>query len=117
MNDDELTNDEKYYLSVLYKEYLTRINAGTNKKEAKFFDNVVTLNASLFPEWSRKEISEIIDELKDAGFATCEHYMNYAGMASEIKITSKAVAYGEQKFKRNLNSVINGIATIKKLIL
>lgn len=115
--DDELTNDEKYYLSVLYKEYLTRVNSGTNKNDAKYFDSVVTLNNSLFPEWSRRDISETIDELSDAGFATCEHYLAYAGMAFEIKITSKTVAYGEQKFKRNLNFVLNGIATLKKIIL
>lgn len=111
---DELTNDAKYYLAVAYKQYLENVKAGLPKSKARFLGDIPDMQTALFPDWQRQDIADLSYELKDQGYIELAQY--YTALPSEIQLTSKAVAYGEQKFAREINSVVDGILKLKKLI-
>lgn len=111
---DELTNDAKYFLAVAYKQYLENTKAGLPKSKARLLGDIPDMKTALFPEWQRQDIAELSNNLKNEGFIESEQY--WGPFPTEIQLTSKAIAYGEQKFKRELNTVIDGILKLKKLI-
>lgn len=112
--DIELTNDAKYFLAIAYKKYLTDIKDGLSKQESRYLDDVPTIQTNLIPEWSRQDISDLVKELKEQGFLDTKQY--WSPFPSEIQLTSKAIVYNEEKFKRNTANVVDFIVKLKGLI-
>lgn len=111
---DELTNDAKYFLTVGYKCYLDKIANGASKKNARLLGDIPDIQESLFPEWKNQDIADLSDELKDQGYVSSEQY--WGPFPSEIRLTTKSIAYNEQKFKRDAHAVVDGIIKLKQLI-
>lgn len=111
---DELTNDAKYYLAVAYEQYLKNVKAGLSKPKARYLGDIPDMQTALFPEWHKQDIADLSNELRLAGFVELDQY--WGPFPSNIKLTTKAVSYGEQKFAREINSVVDGILKLKKLI-
>ncbi|PIO83565.1 hypothetical protein BSQ39_08310 [Loigolactobacillus backii] len=112
--DIELTNDAKYFLAIAYKKYLTDIKNGLSKQKSKYLDDVPTIQTTLISEWSRQDISDLVEELQEQGFLDTEQY--WGPFPSEIQLTNKAIIYNEEKFKRNTATVVDFIAKLKSLI-
>lgn len=111
---DELTNDAKYYLAVAYKQYLENIKTGLPKSKARFLGDIPDMQTALFPDWQRQDIADVTRNLEKLDYLNFEQY--WGPFPTEIKLTDAAIAYNEQAFTRNLNSVVDGILKLKKLI-
>lgn len=47
---DELTNEAKYLLSMMYKEYLQKRKSGANRSTSLKFGNLEKLHETVMPE-------------------------------------------------------------------
>ncbi|MDN7065454.1 hypothetical protein [Lactiplantibacillus plantarum] len=114
MKLDELTNDARYLLSQMYKEYIQNRSKGKNKRDAMAFGSEFEIHDNIMPEWSRADTRETINELSrskllDVGFGN--------GKAIYVSLSTSAIVLMEHKFKDKIDAVINYATKIKSLII
>lgn len=113
MQLDELTNDAQYLLSQMYKKYIEERSNGQNKKRSRYFGSEFEVGKALMPEWPHIDVKDTLNELSrkellDISFAS--------GTATEVNLTTDAVALMEHKFKDKVDSVLEYATKIKSLI-
>lgn len=111
---DELTNETKFVLQTLYKEYLDRINNGISKIQAKEFKYAQFVYDELFSEMLYDDFYESIKELNDLGFLECTPGND---TMVEIFLSNKSIAEMENRFAKNIKKIISSINELKKLFL
>ena len=111
---DSLTNDAKYLVSSMYKEYVSRRKKKISKEQATSFNDVEEIQKTLMKEWSLEDTLFTCRELKRKDFITG---MNY-GQDSIIMISlsTDAIAVMEAKFKDDADKVLDFAIKIKSLI-
>ncbi len=110
---DDLTNDAKFLISAMYKEYLERRKIGKTKEEATNFQSEKVIAQEIMPEWKEADVNYTIAELKSHGFLDA----TAAGNAFMwVKMTSKAISALEVTFQDKVDSVLNFMAKIKDAI-
>ncbi|AUV72577.1 hypothetical protein C1940_08905 [Lactiplantibacillus plantarum subsp. plantarum] len=110
---DELTNDAKYFLAVTYKQYLNNIDNGSSKHDARELGDAPDFK-QLFPEWEIQDISDTANELKNIGYVKSDQY--WCPYPSNVELTSKAIVYCKQRFKRDVKSIMKTIIDLKSLL-
>lgn len=95
-NFDEIPNIDKKVFCTLYKEYLSNDNN-------LYIDNSNDIVDKFFPEISSDKMSDICWNLRSKGLIDC-----YPGddLATEISLTSDAIAFMENRFKNNTTNII-----------
>lgn len=113
MSEIQLTKDADAMICVLYKNYLQRRKSGESKRSAKHFQGSEEIHAELMPKWSFEDVDETCRELSRAGFLDCL----FADDVTEIAdLSDTAIIYMENRFKKNLSSLIDYIGCLKPLI-
>jgi len=109
----DITNETKYVLQILYKEYLDRINNGISKREAKVFASWHNIYTSLFSNMLEEDCLESFRELGRAD------YLNNKWASNKIwstQLTDKALISMENKFKNDMKSLVKSLLTLKQLL-
>lgn len=107
MND--LTKEQKYLLTSMYKEVLSR-HTTTDVVSANYFRDSLEINKTFLPNLPVDHISEICWRLKEKGYLNCHSGDN---MANDIVLTDKTIICMENRFRNNLKSVIEFLIAIK----
>lgn len=111
---DELTNETKFVLQTLYKEYLDRINNGISKSQAKEFKYAKFVYDELFSEMLYDDFYDSIKELDIKDFLDCMYGNN---TAVKISLTNKSIVEMENRFAKNVKKIIGSLNELKKLFL
>jgi len=110
---DELTNDSKFLLSSMYKEYLQIRKSGVDRNTSRKFGNEIDLHNNLMPEWLQADVHDSIAELiklKYLGSITGDNKFTF------IMLNPKAIAELETTFKDKIDTVLDYAAKIKDVI-
>lgn len=108
MND--LTKDAQEMLSVIYKEYLDRINNGISKSEAKRLGSGEELYQNFFENWLYDDFIDTMSSLAKSG------YISNKWVASKIYrsiLLGKSIITMENRFSNDLNKVVDFISKIR----
>ena len=100
---DNLTKFQKFLLTSMYKEVVSRQPA-LPMESANYFHNSDEIRDLFSPEFSSDYITDICWKLNEKGYISC-----YPGddLANDIKLTDETIIYMENKFKNGLKDVIN----------
>lgn len=101
MHDVTLTKSSDKLLCIVYKEFLSRTKSGIPKANAVYFDTL-TID-KLFPA---KDIEFELGELLHNDFIE-------KNIIDEFSITSKGIAYMENRLGRTIDKVVDYISKIK----
>lgn len=110
---DELTNESKFLLTSMYKEYLQRRKDGVDRPKARKFKTEVAIHDEIMPEWSQLDVHDSISELKNNGLIEA---IPGGNTFSFITLSTKSIAQLEITFKDRIDSVLNYAAKIKNAI-
>ncbi len=110
----EMTKSAEYLLSVLYAEYVERIENGYPKSKSIIFGSSENIFNSFFAEWNISDIDEAIKELSSVGFMNC---LCASGVVVESSLRYPAIAYMESRYKNKINELLSTISALKTLIL
>lgn len=111
---DSLTNDAKYLVSSMYKEYVSRRKKKISKEQATLFDSVEEIHKTLMKEWTFEDTLFTCRELKRKGFI---NGMNYGeNSIIMISLSTDAIALMESKFKDDAGKALDFAIKIKSLI-
>ncbi|NLR08697.1 MULTISPECIES: hypothetical protein [Lactobacillaceae] len=108
-----LTNDAKYLLLNLYKEYIGRRNHGMIKVNARDFGSSDNIQESLMPEWNQDDVADTILELSRMNFVKTVSASNFV---HDARLTTIAIARMEHRYQDKVNNVVEAIAKVKSLI-
>ena len=110
---DDLTNDAKFLITTMYKQYVELRKDKVDKVKATNFGSEITIKDNLMPEWSISDVHETLAELYKNEFITAMFGDNQFII---VKISTKAISQLEVSFGDRLNAVIEYIAKIKSAI-
>lgn len=108
-----LTNDAKYLISVLYKEYLYRRKSGQDRKSSRTFSDEMYIQSELMVEWKTGDVHDAISELLDYEYLDS---IPGGNKFFEIVLQPKGIAMMENDFKDKLDEVLNYAQKIKSLV-
>ncbi|WP_407372360.1 hypothetical protein [Carnobacterium sp.] len=110
---DNLTNDAKYLLSSLYKEYvLRRKNDQTKAQSVKFID-VEEIHKNYMSEWKIEDVEYTCAELKKNDFISGRYLSN---KLQYITLTTYAISQLEETFSDKVNNILTFMEKIKNAI-
>ncbi|WP_429976160.1 hypothetical protein [Enterococcus sp. DIV0086] len=110
---DELTNESKFVLETLYKEYLDKINNGISKSEAKNMNSGQTIHDALFPYMMYEDFLDSCRELGKNDFLDNKWA---SSKPFRVCLTDKSIVEMENKFANNIKKITNSILSLKKLL-
>lgn len=106
---DDLTKDQKYLLTALYKEYLSRQPA-LDPVSANYFESSEKLIPLLELSFSEEYVGDMCLALLNRGYIFgCKD----EDSVSELGISDNTIIYMENRTKNNLKSVLNLLAKFK----
>lgn len=111
--ETKLTNDADYLMCQMYKHYLERRNAGTDKGDAIHFGSAARIKQLLGLEWSENDVAETCWELSRSGLLST---FDASDTVCESHITSDGIVYMESRFARKLGKVLDRIEQLKRII-
>jgi hypothetical protein len=109
-NMDDLTKEQQLLLSEMYKDYLDLCDTLPSEK-ANNFGSSKDIKHKYLESSSDEYLTVLCSKLKSKGYITG---MNYDNSVFNISLTDKTIIYFEQKFSRNIKSVLNFISALKK---
>lgn len=113
IDDYNLTNDAKFLISSMYKEYLSRLKDNLPKRSAVLFGNSESIHR-LMPEWSKEDTDYTVEELIGKGLLKGHPVL---GGYLDITLTTDAVAMLQMSFKDKIDTVLDYATKIKNLII
>ena len=111
--DIEITKDSDYLICSLYKAYLQKRSNGMNKIQASSMVGSEEIQKELFPNWSIEDVDATCRELHRAELLHCFFADD---IVYESVLSDKAIIYMENRFKNNVDTVMDYIAKIKSMI-
>lgn len=99
---DDLTNEQKYLLISMYKEFLNRQPA-LSTEEANLFQNSDEVKDLFMPQLSSDYVSSLCWKLKSKDYISC---CKGDDLASDISLTDKTIIYMENRFKNGLKDIL-----------
>ena len=100
-----MTKDADKMLCCLYREYLNRINAGSSKTSARQFTTEYITSDDILSKWHPDDVDTVKKELSRTGYLKTY-------VSGKYLFTDEGIAYMENRFKNNLNEVIDFIAKL-----
>lgn len=104
---DNITNDSKRVLLVLYKQYLERRKAGQSRSDASYFGDSENLQMELFKNDSVDDLSDYCWELSSAGYITCSPGDD---LANNVTLTAETIIAMEQRFPNGVKQVLEALS-------
>lgn len=112
--DIKLTKDADTLLVILYKAYLELIDLKGSKSAANFWEDADFIRDTYFPNVPREDIIELCFELKRAGLL---YGLAADNSLLEVKLTSDAIVYMENRFQNKVDTVLDYLAKIKSILV
>lgn len=109
----ELTKDQQYILSVLYKNYLQCVNSGSIKIQCNNFDDALNIHTLYFSQFHFEDIESDLMKLNKANFI---QGIVADGTINFIQISDSTISYFENEFKNNMKSILDNISKISSFI-
>ena len=113
IDDYNLTDDAKFLISTMYKEYLYRLKDKLPKRSDVFFGDLESIH-QLMPEWSKEDSDYTVEELIDKGLL---NGIPVIGGYLDIALTADAIAMLQMSFKDKIDTVLDYATKIKDLII
>ncbi len=108
----ELTKDAEYLLCTLYKVYSEKLKSGISKAQARCFGSSEDIFTNYLSEWLFEDVNTTCYELKHAEMLSI---LNADNIAYSVSLTDKAIIYMENRFKNNIEELLNFIANLRKI--
>lgn len=112
IDDYNLTNDAKFLLSSMYKEYLERRQNNTDKSKARLFNNIENIQ-EIMTEWSHGDVLDTCSELRRKKLINA---IQASDTLLNISLTTDAISLLEVSFKDKIDNVLEYATKIKSLI-
>lgn len=112
LDDYNLTNEAKFLISSMYKEYLSRIKENVPKARAVGFGTPNDIH-KFMSEWSYKDTEYTVEELINKGLL---QGLPVIGGYIDISLSTDAIAIMQNSFKNSVDSVLDYASKIKNLI-
>lgn len=109
----ELTKDQQYVLSVLYKSYLNCANTGEIKINCNNFGKAREIHSSFFAKFHFEDVESDLKKLKKYGFL---HGVIADSTINSVKIADPTISYFENEFKNNMKSLVGYISQVASFI-
>lgn len=110
---DDLSKDAQELLSVIYKEYLDRINNGISKSKAKILGSGEELHQNFFENWLYDDFIDTMRSLANSGYISNKWASNKIFRSI---LLDKSIVTMEARFGNDLDKVINFISKIKSIV-
>lgn len=110
---EELTKDQQYILSVMYKKYLECVKSGSVKLKCNNFNDAESLHKLYFSKFHFEDVENDLKKLKKQGFL---HGVYADNTIYHLTMEDKTIVYFENKFKNNMKSLIDNISKIASFI-
>lgn len=110
MVEFELTNEAENLLKLLYSLYRCRREEGKGRVTSNYFESAEQIQRDYLPQMEFEDVFDLCKELYSEG---CIAGTRASGSIISIELTYAALVYGEQKFKRNVQELLEWIAAIK----
>lgn len=113
MIEFDITHESEELLKLLYAVYCGRRSEGKGRTASNGFGSSQDIHREYLSNMSSDDVFELCAELKRAGCIT--------GFAAGdeiccIQLTSDALVYGEQTFKRNTQELLSWVSSIKGIL-
>ncbi|WP_429971185.1 hypothetical protein ACQW5G_00680 [Fructilactobacillus sp. Tb1] len=116
MNEyDNLTNEAKYTLITLYRNYLSKEKQLNDRFQARQIDSLKTISNILKDKYSENDVIDIIRELSSdsTSFINASWSSNYP---SRMELNTKSISVMQNKFKNNASNILDTLIKLKSLI-
>ena len=113
MGELKLTKESDFMICQLYKNYLEQRKAGISKIQAKHIGGSHQIHKSIFNKWLFEDVEETMLELNRAGLLHC---ISADNLVLDSFLTDSAIIYMENRFKNNVQSVLDYLGKIKSAI-
>ncbi|MGK0551938.1 hypothetical protein ACSFB8_07600 [Enterococcus faecalis] len=110
---NELTEESKFVLETLYKEYLDKINNGISKSEAKKMNSGQAIHDDFF---SYMLYDDLVDSCRELDQQEFLNIMWGSNKPFRVFLTNKAIVEMENKFSNDMKKVLDSILYWKKLL-
>lgn len=109
MIEFELTKEAENLLKLLYSLYMCRRKEGKGRTASNYFESSEQLQRDYLPRMEYEDVYDLCKELYRAG---CISGVRASGAMISITLTYDALVYCEQTFKRNVQELVEWIASI-----
>ncbi len=105
---DDLTNDQKFLLTSMYKHFL-ELQPGLSPEEANIFIDSNYVQKNFAPQFSKEYVSDLCWKLEAKEYISCSRGDN---LAKNIVLEDKTIIYMENSFKRNVKSIASFLKNV-----
>ena len=109
---DDLTNDQKFVLTSMYKHFL-ELQPGLSPEKANCFIDSNFVQENFAPQFSKEYVADICWKLASKKYISCSQGDN---LANNIALEDKTIIYMENSFKRNISTISSFLATIIQIV-
>ncbi|KIJ86228.1 hypothetical protein SE00_09165 [Staphylococcus saprophyticus] len=110
---ENLTKDQQYILSILYKNYLECVKSGEIKLKCNSFSSAKEIHQKHFVSFHFEDIENDLKKLKNQGFLSGVFADN---TIFHVTITDLTIVYFENKFKNDTKNLLDNISKIASFI-
>ncbi|OAO18533.1 hypothetical protein [Mammaliicoccus lentus] len=107
---DNLTKQQQYIITNLYKIFKDRQNSGLSRNEARIFKSSDEVHTEFFNYLNKEDFIADTRTLKGEGYITGAFASN---MVVEIAISDKTIIYMENRFKNNIKDIVKFLSDIR----
>ncbi len=111
---DDLTKQQQYIITNLYKIFKDRQKRGLSRSESKNFKSSDEVHKEFFDYLNKEDFIADTRTLRGKDYITGAFASN---MVVEIAISDKTIIYMENRFKNNIKDIVKFLNDIKGIIL
>jgi len=111
---DDLTKQQQYIITNLYKIFKDRQKRGLSRSESKIFKSSDEVRKEFFDYLNKEDFIADTRTLRGKDYITGSFASN---MVVEIAISDKTIIYMENRFKNNIKDIVKFLSDIKGIIL
>ncbi|MCM0583523.1 hypothetical protein H9L19_06250 [Weissella diestrammenae] len=108
-----MTSDTEKLLILIYNQYKSKVNSGTDKTKAKIFGNYSTLHDSLNLNMSTADTIDSINELSTLNYLTVVYGSDVPFI---ITLNNSGIEYGEKKFSDDIKNILSWAREIVSIL-
>ena len=114
MLESDITFEAQSLLKLIYALYRSKRNEGKGRTEANYFSSSDEIKRRYLNHMSSDDVADLFFEL---AFADYIAYTKGDDVANNIRLTYKALVFCENKFRRDMNDLLEWLSSIKGIFL
>ncbi|WP_052253445.1 hypothetical protein [Staphylococcus shinii] len=111
---DDLTKQQQYIITNLYKIFKDRQKFGLSRSESKIFKSSNEVHKEFFDFLNKEDFIADTRTLRGKNYITGVFASN---MVVEIAISDKTIIYMENRFKNNIKDIVKFLSDIRGIFL